>query len=209
MAVKVFTIGPLATNCYLFTDEESGKSALIDPACATELLLETAASAEVEYILVTHAHADHIAGLNEIKRITDAKVVAHANEESRLSGSYENMYAFIGEYEQAYVPTSVDIYAADGAEIKLGKSVISVLHTPGHTDGSVCYVVNDVIFAGDTLFYESYGRTDLPSGSFNSIVDSYALLCGIDGDFKLLPGHGKMTTLSHERENNPLARYII
>ena len=208
MSVKRFEIGPLSTNCYLFTDEQTGESVIVDPAFCSEKLLAEVKGANIKYILLTHAHADHIMAVHTIKTITGAKIVAHINETERLSSAKANLHSAIGCYLEDYVPETIDIAVNDGDVLEFGKKAITVIHTPGHTDGSLCFVCDDVIFCGDTIFQGSYGRTDFPTGNLSALIDSYYKICSLEGDYLVLPGHQNPTTLNDERNFNPLSRYL-
>lgn len=213
--IKKHEIGPLGTNCYLFIDDVTGDAAIIDPAYPSDEIMREQKSINLKYILITHAHIDHIFGAAELKRKTGAKVVAHLLEAERLKKSSENLYDIFHElykaegiYQQPYEPLDIDIAVDTGDVIVVGNSVLSVLHTPGHTNGSVCYLTDKEIFCGDVIFAGSYGRVDFKSGNFSEIVDSYKRLCNLDGDYILYPGHQRSTTLNDERNFNPLKSYL-
>ena len=208
MAILKFEIGPLATNCYLFVDDETGESVIIDPAYPTEKLIEQVLKSDLKYILLTHAHADHIMAVSKIKELTGAKIVSHKNEEKRLGSSLSSLYDALGCFDIPFVGEKIDIEVDDGDVIEFGNKIISVLHTPGHTDGSVCYVCDKTVFCGDTIFAGSHGRTDFPTGSFSQIIDSFYKLTCLEGDYIMYPGHQGSTTLKDERNFNPLSRYI-
>ncbi|MBQ5590250.1 MAG: MBL fold metallo-hydrolase [Clostridia bacterium] len=208
MSIRRFEIGPLSTNCYILTDEKTNESVIIDPAFCTEKLLQEAEKTNIKYILLTHAHADHIMAVHSIKEKCGAKIVAHENEAERLLSARANLHSAIGCYLEDYIPEEIDIKAQDGDVLEFGEKRIIVLHTPGHTDGSLCFVCEDVIFCGDTIFKNSYGRTDFPSGNLSQLIDSYYKLCSLEGDYMMLPGHQESTTLDYERNFNPLSRYL-
>ncbi len=208
MAILKFEIGPLSTNCYLYVDEKTNESVVIDPAFPTEKLIESIKKTDLKYILLTHAHADHIMAVAKIKEITNAKIVAHKNEEKRLLGDESNLYNALGCYNLPYISQNIDVFVSDGDEIKFGTKTLRVLHTPGHTDGSLCFVGEKIIFAGDTVFAGSYGRTDFPSGSYSNLLDSFHKLFCLSGDYIIYPGHQESTTLKDEKNFNPLSRYV-
>lgn len=208
MSIKKFEIGPLSTNCYIYTDDETGESVIVDPAFCSEKLLAEVEKTKVKYILLTHAHADHIMAVHTIKEMTGAKIVAHINETERLKDAVANLHSAIGCYLESYVPEKIDIAVNDGDVLEFGNKQITVIYTPGHTDGSVCYLSDDTIFCGDTVFQGSYGRTDFPTGNLSQLIDSYYKLTCLDGDYIMLPGHQGSTTLNDERNFNPLSRYI-
>ena len=208
MSVKKFEIGPLSTNCYIYTDDETNESVIIDPVFCREKLLEEVEKTNIKYILLTHAHADHIMAVHTVKQKTDAKIVAHINESERLKSGVANLHSAIGCYLEDYVPEEIDLAVNDGDVIEFGNKHITVIYTPGHTDGSLCFLSDDIIFCGDTIFQGSYGRTDFPTGSLSQLIDSYYKLTELEGDYLMLPGHQGSTTLNDERNFNPLSRYL-
>ena len=201
--VKSVLLGEIANNCYLITDAETNKSALVDCTEASAKMLDFIGNADLEYILLTHGHFDHIGGVKEIKEKFGAKVVISSQDEPMLSSGKLSLAAFCGGVQNN---TSADILVKDGDVIELGKTSIKVMATPGHTKGGVCYIADDCIFTGDTLFFCSCGRTDFPGGSFDEIKQSLNKLAWLKGNYKLYPGHDRVSTLDFERENNPYIR---
>lgn len=201
--VKSVLLGEIANNCYLITDAETNKSALVDCTEASAKMLDFIGNADLEYILLTHGHFDHIGGVKEIKEKFGAKVVISGQDEPMLSSGKLSLAAFCGGVQNN---TSADILVKDGDVIELGKTSIKVMATPGHTKGGVCYIADDCIFTGDTLFFCSCGRTDFPGGSFDEIKQSLNKLARLKGNYKLYPGHDRVSTLDFERENNPYIR---
>lgn len=201
--VKSVLLGEIANNCYLITDAETNKSALVDCTEASAKMLYFIGNADLEYILLTHGHFDHIGGVKEIKEKFGAKVVISSQDEPMLSSGKLSLAAFCGGVQNN---TSADILVKDGDVIELGKTSIKVMATPGHTKGGVCYIADDCIFTGDTLFFCSCGRTDFPGGSFDEIKQSLNKLARLKGNYKLYPGHDRVSTLDFERENNPYIR---
>lgn len=189
-----------ATNTYLVTDEETGEMAVVDPSLKEDALLEKLKDKKVKYILITHGHYDHIGGVNSVKEKTGALVVVHKEDEEMLSDAKKN-------YGENVSPVSADILVEDGSELTLGNAKITVLHTPGHTKGGVCYIFNDdrIMFSGDTLFKLTAGRTDLYGGDARTELRSLAKIAELDGDYKVYPGHDDSTTLDFERQYN---RYL-
>lgn len=200
ISVKFDSFGSLSNNCYLITDEKSGKSALIDCTEYSEKMRNFIGNADLEYILLTHGHYDHISGVRDVKKLTGAKAVIAAEDEPMLSSARHSLAVFCGGEQN---DTTADIIVDDNDVIKLGKSEIKVIKTPGHTDGSVCYICDDKLFCGDTLFYCSCGRTDFPTGSTQKMLDSLKKLSQLKGDYKVYPGHDSFSTLDFERKNNP------
>ena len=201
--VKSVLLGEIANNCYLITDAETNKSALVDCTEASAKMLDFIGNADLEYILLTHGHFDHIGGVKEIKEKFGAKVVISSQDEPMLSSGKLSLAAFCGGVQNN---TSADILVKDGDVIELGKTSIKVMATPGHTKGGVCYIADDCIFTGDTLFFCSCGRTDFPGGSFDEIKQSLNKLARLKGNYKLYPVHDRVSTLDFERENNPYIR---
>ncbi len=189
------------TNTYIITDEETGETAVVDPSLPEEILIEKLNAENVKYVLLTHGHFDHIGGVNFVKEKTGAKVVIHKEDEEMLCDKNKN-------YGTDSTPIYADILVEDGTELMLGKSKITVMHTPGHTKGGVCYIFPDdrIIFSGDTLFRLTAGRTDLYGGDARTELMSLARIAELEGDYKVFPGHDDATTLNFEREYNRYMR---
>ncbi|MBQ2676352.1 MAG: MBL fold metallo-hydrolase [Clostridia bacterium] len=204
MAVKTLVLGPLATNCYIYTDDKTGKMAVVDPAFQCAQLL----SLKPDYIFITHAHADHIMAAASLKALSGAKVVCTKAEAVRMQSSRDSLYDAIGIYSDEFVPVDADVIVCDGDEILVGDTAFKIMQTPGHTDGSVCFITDGIIFSGDTMFCGSCGRTDFPSGNLQQMLESFRRLFALEGDYTVYSGHGEATTLSVERKTNPLVRLI-
>lgn len=209
--MKIITIPPqgiFAVNCYLVVSE-AGNAALIDaPEGADRILAEAEKNGvKIKKILLTHGHCDHIESLAEIAAKTGAEVFIHELDAGKLTDSYTNLSDFFAQYlEKPAEPYSGAVCLSDGDKVQLDELTFTVLHTPGHTSGSVCYIVRDVMFSGDTLFKNSIGRTDMPDGDQLKLFDSLKLLENFRGeyeDYRLLSGHGAESTLKRERDSNP------
>lgn len=189
------------TNTYIVTDEETGEAAVVDPGVNDEKLIEKLKDNKVKYILLTHGHFDHIGGVNFVKDRTGAKVVVHREDEEMLNDSKKNC----GENAD---PIFADVLVEDGSKMMLGNSEITVLHTPGHTKGGVCYIFpkDRVLFSGDTLFKLTAGRTDLYGGNPRTELMSLEKIGKLDGDYMVYPGHDDSTTLDFERQYNRYMR---
>lgn len=206
VSIERIVLGNLENNTYIVTDE-NGDCAVIDPAIESEQLNALLGGKNVKYILLTHGHFDHIMGANSVKELTDAQIVIHKDDEICLSD--ENASVFALEYPNKAQPyIKADILTEDGTELPFGNSVIKVMHTSGHSKGSVCYIFEDdrIIFSGDTLFRLSAGRTDLYGGNARGILYSLSRLSELSGDYTVYTGHGNATTLEFERQNNRYMR---
>lgn len=213
MIIKTFREPPIDNNNYLIIDESSKEAALIDcssldiwdkvPSSKGSVSVTTTGESrdEIEnvslkYILLTHGHFDHVAGI----RKTEAKVLMHKNDLGLLN-QVNNFLPMFGMGDIT-VP-KIDKFIEDSEIIKLGNMEIKVIHTPGHTQGGVCYLVDNNLFSGDTIFRESVGRCDLEGGDFNQLVESIEnKIFTLPNDVKIYPGHGKPTTVGWEKENN-------
>ena len=191
MELKTFPIGSLQTNCYMVWEDGSDTCILIDPGYEPELLLEQVRLQRktLEAILLTHGHFDHVGGVKQIAAETGCKVYICAEELKQPLRYSDGLH---------YTDT-----VAEGDVLHLAGLTLQVLHTPGHTPGCVCYLCGDTLFSGDTLFAGTCGRTDLPGGDFKAIQASLQRLAALEGDLKVLPGHGMASSLDIERRYNP------
>lgn len=202
LKIEIFSSFDMGENCYIVTDEKSGESLIIDPGHFDGELKEAVESKNIKYILLTHGHFDHIAGVARVKKITGAKICIAEEDEICLHDDDENLSYLAGN-----VPiekTSADIILNEGDKIVIGDTVLSVMKTPGHSKGSVCYIceAERVIFSGDTLFKKTVGRTDFKTGDINEMYATLKRLVSLDGDYDVLSGHGPETTLDQERHGN-------
>ncbi len=189
-------------NMYILVDEKTKKCAVVDPGGVKDKILNyiKSNSLQLEYILLTHAHGDHIGAVNYIKSQTGAKVVAHSEEKELLLDNRKNL-----SYSMHCGPQEVDadIYVNDKDKLDLGELRLSFIHTPGHTKGCMCIRVNNEMFTGDTLFAGSIGRTDLYSGNYKQIEKSLKKLSKYEDNINIHPGHGPSSTLGIEKVSNP------
>ena len=200
MIIKSFIKPPIDNNNYLIVDERTKEAALID--CSTfddEILTEIEdLNAKLKYVLLTHGHFDHITGLNDTDE--DVKVLLHPADLEWIK-ELNTYLPMIGM--PAMDTPRIDGEFSDGDVIKLGDTEIKVIHTPGHTQGGVCFYVNGNLFSGDTIFRESVGRCDLPGGNFTQIVESIEeKIFTLPDETVIYPGHGRNTTVGWEKENN-------
>ena len=204
MAYKVteITFPGFTANCYLVCDEDTKDAFLVDPGAYGIRQSEYIKSQGVNlrYILLTHGHYDHMLGVKHFKEDFAAKVVIHKEDVPCLSSPLKSLAITHG---LNFPKTEADVIVSDGDVLSFADSEIEVIHTPGHTKGSICYKLSDMLFTGDTLFRGTVGRTDFPGGSYKEILASVQKLAGLEGDFRVYPGHEGTTTLENERINNP------
>lgn len=200
MDILTFRTTELETGTYLVLSE--GRAFVVDPGADADKLTAAAAErgAKIETVLLTHAHYDHIGAAAELQR-GGALIVLHKDDVPLVS-SFKNLAFYAHKTVDRFVP---DVTVSGGETLDVAGVKVRVIHTPGHTAGGVCYVAEDVIFSGDTLFELSYGRTDFPTGSYAALKNSILnKLFALPGDYKVYPGHGAPTTLDFERRHNPI-----
>ncbi len=203
--IKQFIAGQLENNMYLVYDEDTKKAVLIDATAPVPELLDIVKNLglDVEYILLTHGHFDHILGLTKLKKALGAEAVI-CHDDLIISDNINEFTRFFGGMEES-VPPVYEKFIKDGDVITVGNMQIKVIHTPGHTQGGVCYLLNDNLFSGDTLFMGSVGRTDLFGGNFDKLSDSVKnKLFKLDDNIKVYPGHGPKTTIGYEKKHNEI-----
>lgn len=194
MKVKMMQVGPIGTNCYILEDEN--QIAVIDPGDEggriLSVLRET--GGQVKYILLTHGHYDHTTAVPQLhEALPEAEIYIH---QADANGTGGRIFPLAGQVKDLR-------YYGEGDTLPLGSLVIQVLHTPGHSQGSVTLKAGDVLFTGDTLFAGDCGRTDLPGGSWDQILASLGRLGRLEGNFHVLPGHMGTSDLDTERKVNP------
>lgn len=193
--------GALETNCYLVYDGNK-KGVVVDPGGDAPIIIDKIKeyNLHIIHVILTHVHFDHIMAANEVLSATGADLLVPGEDEPALSDSNLNLMHFSGNE----APTlKANRLLFDGDVIKAGELIFNVLHTPGHTKGSCCYISEDLLISGDTLFAGGIGRTDFPGGDSAAIFRSLKRLSQMEGDYTVLPGHGPSTTLSAEQSGNP------
>ena len=199
MKIISMQVGPIMTNCYILIDEESKKTAVIDPGEDADRILAALREedSQVEYILLTHGHYDHTTAVPELHAaLPQARIYIH---QADANGAGSKLFPLASQVEDL-------LLYDEGDTLALGGLTIQVLHTPGHYPGSVTLQVGDALFSGDTLFAGSCGRTDLQGGSYAQMMASLKRLGELEGDYKVLPGHNAPSTLDREREYNSFVR---
>lgn len=198
MHIQTLCVGSVGENTYIL--HNGTEAVLVDPGAERERIQAALGDLPCKHILLTHAHFDHIGAVAHFQRL-GAKVYLHTLD-ARLLQNGGHLAALFGQPLDPFVP---DVLVNEGDVLQLCGLSVRVLATPGHTDGSVCYAVDDVLFSGDTLFRLSVGRTDFPTGNHAKLQESLQRLFALPTDCKVLAGHGEPTTLSFEKKNNPYA----
>jgi hydroxyacylglutathione hydrolase len=211
MPLKIYEhlmVGPLACNCYIVGDPSTLQAIVIDPGDDPAVILEAIArhGLSLGLTVATHAHFDHIMAAEALRQATGAPFYLHALDLPLLDWVPASLQLFLGR--AAGTAPDVDSTLADGDELKVGSIGLEVIHTPGHSPGSICLVSSGsdqerILFSGDTLFAQSVGRTDLPGGDMEQLVASVKERLFLLGDLPVYPGHGPATMLDRERFENP------
>lgn len=203
MIIETLVVGELGTNCYILGDEKTKEGMIIDPGGDLSLIEKTfkGLNLEIKYIVLTHGHGDHIAVLSELKKMTQAQILIHQKDAEMLAEPQKNLSVF--SFNPISAPKA-DRLLKDKDKIKVGRMEFEVLHTPGHTEGSISLFTDKIIFSGDLIFYGSVGRTDLPGGSYKELLRSIQEnILDKEDDTLIYPGHGPATTVGEEKRNNP------
>jgi len=202
---EILPVGPLQCNCSIFGDEQTREAIVVDPGDEIAEICSILAQhrLHVKAIVITHAHIDHIGGAAKLKAITGAPVYMNENDQP-LYDHLDRQAAWLGM--ESPERTKIDVAAREGDKLTIGKTGFEILHTPGHSQGSISLWIpaESKVIAGDTLFRDSIGRTDLPGGDFHQILRSIAdKLLALPDEAVVVPGHGPITTIARERAMNP------
>jgi glyoxylase-like metal-dependent hydrolase (beta-lactamase superfamily II) len=203
MNVITIPTGTMQANCYIVETENS--AVIIDPGFLERDIEKYIAENpnKIKYILLTHRHFDHLNAAVKVRKLTGAKIVINELDEGGLYSDMLSLASMVGTfYGKADPDAHAHIYVSEGDTVTVGDMVFTVMETPGHTEGGVCYVCNNVIFSGDTLFKGSIGRTDFPSSSNIDMRKSLDRLCLLPDEMVVYPGHGPKTTIGEEKRSN-------
>jgi len=201
MKIEVLAVGEIGTNCYLVYDENKN-TVLIDCGDEASRIIHKidALSLKLSYILLTHAHFDHIGAVDAVRAHTGARVLVSEEDDKMMGNSELNLSA----YQGGKLAVKSDGIFTEGETITCGSMEFAVLKTPGHTKGGVCFYTKGHLFSGDTLFYASIGRSDFPGGDYDTLINSILeKLMPLPDDTVVYPGHGGKSTIGFERMNNP------
>ncbi len=204
MIIKQYVAGPIGANNYLVADEKSREAVLIDCSERVPQILEDVKSLglRVKYILLTHGHFDHVMGINDMKKELGAEVLINQKDENQIEMTQTILRTF-GIFVSKN--PEYDGFIGEGATLSIGDIPIKIFETPGHTEGGMCYLIEDKLFSGDTLFKHYVGRTDLPGGNYAKLENSIKnVLYSLPDETEVYPGHNEMTTIGYEKEHNEI-----
>ncbi len=198
MNIIKIPVGSMQQNCYILYD--SGEGIIVDPGAEGEKILSKIGNLNIKYVVLTHNHFDHVGAVDTVCEKTGARLAIHKDDIPQLT-AFPDIFRFAKPPEK-----KVDLSLSDGDIINFGNSEIRIMHTPGHTAGGISLISHQGIFCGDTLFFESIGRTDFPGGNFEALLASVNKILSFPDDTVLYSGHGSDTTVLHEKKFNLFIR---
>lgn len=201
MIIKNLVVGPLESNCFIIANELTKEAMVVDPGDEPGRIMEFIRDnhLDIKYIVCTHAHFDHVGAVADIKKETGARIVVHGDELELYHGARDQ--AVFWGYELDSLPEP-DMLAKGGDEIKVGSLVFRVLHTPGHSPGSICLLGEGIVITGDTLFAGAVGRTDFYGGDIDKLKKSLERLLSLPAETRVLAGHGPNSTIGEQRSGD-------
>lgn len=198
--LRVDTVKNIVTNVYIIYEEN--EAIVIDPGGEPEKIIQELENlnCNLKYIFLTHCHADHIGGISKLKEANGGELLVSVKDEKGLNNPLKNLSPFVGSKMKKL---NADIVLKDGDNVFLKNNIFTVIETPGHTNGSICLYCesNKILFSGDTMFKDTYGRTDLPTGNYTEMKNSIDKLLKLPNEVMVYPGHGSPTTIGDERKN--------
>ncbi len=203
MLIKQFVVGQLEVNCWIVGDKATREAMVIDPGDAPDLILDwiKQENLKVKYLICTHSHFDHVGALPELKAfLKEAEIVLHKDELPIYERAADMGRLWGFNLEKLPDP---DRLVEEGDEITIGNLCAKIIHTPGHSPGGICLLNNGILFSGDTLFASSIGRTDLPGGNYNALINSLKKLTTLSDNTIVHAGHGPSSTIGQEKKTNP------
>ena len=194
MKIDTLILGPVQTNCYIVYNEGAEEAVIIDPSAEAEKIKAALDGKRAAAVLLTHGHFDHTGALSSF---SGTPIYMHASDDVMLLDPVWSAGSLIGDSAPRPAATN---YVREGEKLRLAGLDIAVMHTPGHTLGSVVYAIGDTLFTGDTMFCNGFGRTDLPGGDIDELSRSLRRLLSLDKNWIICPGHGSLSTLEEEKE---------
>ncbi|MEW5745436.1 MAG: MBL fold metallo-hydrolase [Nitrospirota bacterium] len=208
MVIKTVVVGPLQVNCFIIADEETRKALVVDPGDEPDRIMDLIRQQglDLQYIVCTHGHFDHVGAVIDMKQETGARVVLHKDDLEIYAAAKEMgaLWGFAAETQP-----EPDLFVRDGDTIAVGNLQFRVFHTPGHSPGGICLYSEGVAVTGDTLFAGSIGRTDFHGGDINRLKQSFRRLMELPDSTKVLPGHGPSSTIGRERSHNMFSEEFL
>lgn len=209
LKVKTVVVGAYSVNCYIVYCDETGDGIIIDPgdeAGRIKYTVDALDNINIKMIVLTHAHSDHIGAVKELKEYYGVKVALHKEENDIYSNSVYNLTSIMADMP---IENHADMLLKEGDTVNIGNNKLVVMHTPGHTKGSICLYGDGVLFSGDTLFAGTYGRIDFPTGNEEKLASSIRRILSLSDNTAVYPGHYESTTIKVENKYNQMAKNLI